>query len=58
MHSDLPPSYPRGVTERREETPAGPPRTDPVGPADEGASVFAAVDATPRIQEVRVDQHA
>lgn len=36
MHSDLPPSYPRGVTERREETPAGPPRTDPVGPADEG----------------------
>ena len=29
-----------------------------VGPADEGASVFAAVDATPTLQEVRVDQHA
>ena len=29
-----------------------------VGPADEGASVFAAVDATPSLEEVRVAQHA
>ena len=36
MHSGLPPSYPRPVTESREESPAAPPRTDPVGPADEG----------------------
>jgi len=29
-----------------------------VGPADEGASVFAAVDTTPSLEEVRVAQHA